>query len=57
MGWILGFVAELAWLPYLLWLHQWVTAASTLLFMAIFARNWAKWRRGLTIRAAHGEGT
>lgn len=44
VGWLASFVVECAWTVYAIRIHQWGMLATCPLYLAIFARNWWKWR-------------
>jgi hypothetical protein len=44
-GWIIRIACNLCWLPYGIYARAWALCANHLLFIAINAYGWWKWRR------------
>lgn len=44
-GWAVGFAAQFLWFTYALVTHQYGFIVSSVVYGAVYARNWSQWRR------------
>lgn len=43
VGWMLGVIGEVAWLPYAIWIRQYGLMLACAIYGGVYLRNWFKW--------------